>query len=138
MAAKVKAKKFKLGPIQKKWVRALRSGKYKQGDGQLVTTDDEGKPVSYCCLGVLCDIAAKEKITKMRLGDDLAIRYDRQISFLPLKVQKWAAVAELKGKFVDSDGDFGNLAQLNDDGCTFRDIAKVIEDNAASIFTESR
>ena len=35
-----------------KWVAALRSGKYKQGTGQLRTEDD-----CYCCLGVLCDIS---------------------------------------------------------------------------------
>ena len=33
-----------------KWVEALRSGKYKQGRGQLRLGD------TYCCLGVLCDI----------------------------------------------------------------------------------
>jgi hypothetical protein len=38
-----------------KWVTALRSGKYEQGQGQLATlyTNHNTK---YCCLGVLCDI----------------------------------------------------------------------------------
>jgi hypothetical protein len=38
--------------LKKKWVEALRSGKYKQGQQRLRTTDD-----CYCCLGVLCDVA---------------------------------------------------------------------------------
>lgn len=35
--------------IKKKWIEALRSGKYKQGIGFL---NNNGK---YCCLGVLCE-----------------------------------------------------------------------------------
>jgi len=41
--------------IKKLWVSALRSGKYKQGQEQ---TKDQTR---YCCLGVLCDLYAKEK-----------------------------------------------------------------------------
>lgn len=36
--------------LKKRWVAALRSGKYKQGKGTLLAG---GK---YCCLGVLCEI----------------------------------------------------------------------------------
>lgn len=37
--------------IADKWVAALRSGKYKQGEGFLRKGENE-----FCCLGVLCDI----------------------------------------------------------------------------------
>lgn len=48
-------KKFKLDPIVKaKWVTALRSGRYRQGQGFL---NCGGK---YCCLGV----AVEEGLTK--------------------------------------------------------------------------
>lgn len=36
--------------LGRKWVDALRSGKYQQGFGSLKT-----KAGGYCCLGVLCD-----------------------------------------------------------------------------------
>ena len=36
--------------LGRKWVDALRSGKYQQGFGALKT-----KAGGYCCLGVLCD-----------------------------------------------------------------------------------
>ena len=34
----------------RKWVKALRSGKYKQGNGRLETED------GFCCLGVACKV----------------------------------------------------------------------------------
>lgn len=40
--------------IKKKWLEALRSGKYKQAKETL--KDNSGK---FCCLGVLCDIHRK-------------------------------------------------------------------------------
>jgi len=38
--------------LKKAWVEALRSGEYKQGNGQLL--DRQGR---YCCLGVLAKVA---------------------------------------------------------------------------------
>ena len=38
--------------IADKWVEALRSGKYKQGEGFLHSESNN----TYCCLGVLCEI----------------------------------------------------------------------------------
>lgn len=36
--------------LKRKWVEALRSGKYEQGHGALRKDD------KFCCLGVLCDV----------------------------------------------------------------------------------
>lgn len=38
--------------LKAKWLAALRSGEYVQGEGRL-----RGEGNSYCCLGVLCDIS---------------------------------------------------------------------------------
>jgi hypothetical protein len=52
--------------LKAKWVKALRSGKYKQAKDYLKTEievfDDESgetsrNEIGYCCLGVLCEIA---------------------------------------------------------------------------------
>jgi len=40
----------KLNPVAQKWVKALRSGKYKQGRNRLRKKD------RFCCLGVLCEL----------------------------------------------------------------------------------
>ena len=40
--------------LKRKWVKALRSGKYKKGKYQLRRQTEKGDV--YCCLGVLCAI----------------------------------------------------------------------------------
>jgi hypothetical protein len=49
----------KLKPeIKTRWLEALRSGGYKQARGQLKVASIDGD--RFCCLGVLCDLAAQE------------------------------------------------------------------------------
>lgn len=46
--------------IKERWVKALRSGKYKQGKSLLKRRGEENPgEVTYCCLGVLCDLYCK-------------------------------------------------------------------------------
>lgn len=57
-----------------KWVKALRSGKFKQAQSQLCTLDRNDKPDGYCCLGVLAHIngATLDDIRYLgTLSDDL-------------------------------------------------------------------
>ena len=58
--------------IKKKWLKALRSGGYKQTRGKLKSRNG-----SFCCLGVLCDIQgakwkydAPTKIYEIDVGHD--------------------------------------------------------------------
>jgi hypothetical protein len=46
----------KLTKVQKDWIKALLSGKYKQAKGQLRKLDSRDNVKGYCCLGVACDI----------------------------------------------------------------------------------
>lgn len=41
--------------IKRKWVKALRSGKYKQGRNAL-----KNETNAFCCLGVLCEVLGAE------------------------------------------------------------------------------
>lgn len=43
--------------IKKAWLKALRSGKYKQARGALCARRPRDKEIGFCCLGVLVDIA---------------------------------------------------------------------------------
>lgn len=98
--------------IKQKWVTALRSGHYKQGQRQLRTRENE-----FCCLGVLCNIHAQEHL-------DFATRqlspvmYDSAQAFLPDMVAQWAKIpysVQLE------------LAGMNDEGKSFNQIANYIE-----------
>lgn len=108
--------------IKKKWVDALRSGNYKQGKLKLRNRDDE-----FCCLGVLCDLAAKEGIVK-ELAECGVFYYDGDSLIPPPSVVEWAG-GDLE--FLDIDiaaGIEGHYVELNDqDGLTFDQIADLIE-----------
>ncbi len=108
--------------IKQRWLKALRSGKYKQGRGQL----KNGK--SFCCLGVLCDI--HRKTTKQTNWDGkyyLCNGYS-----LPQEVTDWAGLTDF-----DPTVGQASLATYNDGTkCSnggpikkhnFRQIAALIE-----------
>ncbi len=52
-----------------KWVEALRSGEYEQGNGVLRSVNDK-----FCCLGVLFDVMVKEGRGKWVDGPDASTR----------------------------------------------------------------
>lgn len=112
--------------VKKKWVDALRSGEYRQGEGFLLKGDN------YCCLGVLCDLYHKEtgEGEWIHQGDNYSRIFSVQgISSnieLPFPVSQWA---ELPGKnpVVELD-DTKALSDLNDSGMGFHFIANVIEE----------
>jgi len=88
--------------IKKKWIKALRSGKYKQGKMVLHSTDNK-----FCCLGVLCDLYVKEKKSKWVNRKDKALKVIRGSNvsgFLPPSVQKWAGMDSLCGSYEIIDG----------------------------------
>lgn len=106
----------KLNPNAQKWVDALRSGKYKQGIGQLRRGD------TFCCLGVACDIAREDLKEEWR-GED----FDGNDLILPTSVQMWLGMENRSG-FIASIG--SKLAAMNDRGTSFAEIANLIEDHA--------
>jgi hypothetical protein len=129
--------------IAKKWVKALRSGKYKQGQGYLKITDHEGDSC-HCCLGVLCELYNEEqkrhkkkqmKVHEVRWEGVSAIRFgqgntERGVTVLPKNVQDWAGLKTQEGSFNDNVYTYyEDLTVLNDGGNDFYRIADAIEDN---------
>jgi hypothetical protein len=92
--------------VKKKWLNALRSGKFKQGQGALKNSE------GHCCLGVLCEITGNSKNRDMQIGYPM----DRAGFGEPVK--------SFCGLSVDMQSE---LATLNDDGINFSEIADVIE-----------
>lgn len=113
----------------KKWVRALKSGKFKRTQGAL--GDNKG----FCCLGVACELAVKEGVIKPGkfMEDRKEFRYGKDYYFLPTKVQDWLGLSTKKGKFV-SKTKITDLADKNDAGASFKTIAKIIESEPEGLF----
>ncbi len=113
--------------IAAKWCDALRSGEYQQAPQQLRVygTDVDG----FCCLGVLCDLYAKERPDEGRWDGDL-FRAGLSVgsTHLPRDVQEWAGMSSDCGS---RDGD--PLTDLNDNGATFASIADLIERECESL-----
>lgn len=104
--------------IMRKWVTALRSGKYRQGIEALVS----GKPgrAEHCCLGVLCALSPW-KNTYDRIG-----RWSSRNIYLPDQVAEWAGMDSVIGQYGNSSR---SLVDLNDRGTSFEEIADIIEQN---------
>lgn len=111
--------------VKAEWVAALRSGQYMQGTNNLRT--ERG----FCCLGVLCDLAVKHEIIPAP-GRGTAYphvyRYGFDSKFLPEAVRMWAGLPDTDPD-VHRENETNSLSVMNDGGCTFEEIADVIEEN---------
>lgn len=119
---------FSLSPtVKRKWLAALRSGKYKQGNNFMYNKNDN----SYCCLGVLCEIegATTKQMDKMELPHDIEMFKELvpTASELTKAQKKLAFNNEFFAFSVMYKGAMTSLAYMNDDGISFAEIADVIE-----------
>lgn len=122
--------------IEKRWVEALESGKYKQGKDSLKIQNKDGS-FSYCCLGVLCELAVEDGIIKPSSipEDSFVWTYEDRSGVLPMKVMEWAGLDSCN-PVVEDANHVGNLSEdLNlscyNDGLnySFKQIAKLIRDS---------
>jgi len=133
--------------IMKKWINALRSGKYKQGTETLKQYNSKGN-AQHCCLGVLCELYNQEmkKNKKKTLPEKVYnndfpygyTRFGNKLDYLPKEVMNWAGMKNSMGEFYTGITWFGDyevekiresLADLNDNGKKFKTIANIIEKN---------
>lgn len=111
--------------IKQRWIEALPS--YQQTRGTL--HDGTG----FCCLGVLCDLYAKEKNEEWVQGEvDENFYFQGRATVLPLSVMSWAGLKadNPEVRVVDDEtcSRYYSLAELNDSGKTFSEIAQIIEE----------
>lgn len=100
-----------------KWVKALRSGKYKQGSGRLRDLNN-----NYCCLGVLCEVAGKK--AKINASDN-SYKYESNSFFAPYDLldNKYGNIPSLDVALVNlNDIGYDNAPPL-----TFDEIADIIQ-----------
>ncbi len=117
--------------IKTKWLKALRSGNYKQGKSVLHSAGKRDGNHKYCCLGVLCDLYLKENKQKWtefpddRLGKVFSVsKTSDDTAVLSGKVKRWAGLKESNPTVLD----YHSLAGINDDGYSFKQIADIIEE----------
>lgn len=145
MSLKVKPIPLKIKPeVAKKWVKALRSGKYKQGTERLHARI-EGLKDEFCCLGVLCDIAVQEGVIPAPTVDSgesfptLTVyeygKRSKTSGVLPPAVVKWAGMDNSNpniAKVIESEYPEApypvEFSSLNDEyDYSFKKIATLIE-----------
>ena len=119
--------------IKTKWVAALCSNEYEQTEGVLRNGN------GYCCLGVLCDLYAKETGVEWWETGFGGFAMHGADSVLPFEVRHWAELPHEHGQYVavskryDEGEDTTvfhsvSLTELNDSWAyDFKQIADVIE-----------
>lgn len=131
---------------RKKWVEALRSDKYEQTTGFLKRNN------GYCCLGVLCDLAGEEFVPRssvyaepgtfeIHLGKDEYGCFHGEALDATQKAMDFVGLRTDIGSFEQVHGDDGEiigehttLADENDAGASFSEIADIIESNPPGLF----
>ena len=144
------AEKQELGPLQKEWLKALRSGGFEQCEGHLQQRDPQTKRSSYCCLGVACEVM-------MGMGMEIPRpdgKLEQKVLAGPAQPVKKALRLHSDGGGFRKDGKFhtelvparhkdggyltmsaSSLTMLNDSiSYNFKDIAAFIENNPELIF----
>jgi hypothetical protein len=130
--------------IKEKWVNALRSGDYEQGQGALRNLDGQ-----YCCLGVLCDLYDKHRmedfgaesswtVDTVSLNEYISVLDSSEVGVPANEVVDWAGLPDNNPEvLVDLKDEVGGeayqcelpIAELNDDqGLTFNELADIIEE----------
>ena len=127
--------------VRKQWTEKLTSGEYKQTTHVLRKFNVGTKQFEYCCLGVLCDISKQGVWTDngsydCTEKDEVECERDARDLNLPRAVQRWAGIDD-NGTLPDAiavpdaneDDDWADsLADLNDRGASFEQIASIIEE----------
>jgi len=105
--------KFKLPePFRTDWIKALRSGGYKQGKGCLYRATDD----SYCCLGIA------EKVCGTNLNASAGMPYSYQLGSI-------SQVPNILKQRGTRDQLVGIVSRMNDSRVSFIEIADWLEAN---------
>lgn len=102
--------------IADEWVKALRSGKYKQGRDRLVNETFE-----YCCLGVLCEVVGDTPSTTRGELDIVQMEKATLRTSIGYLGDGQVNLANLNDQGVRMDGITGSVP------LTFDEIADVIQ-----------
>ena len=133
-AAKKGAKTKKRNKFIAAWLKALRSGKFKQG--KKVLCDVSGKTPRYCCLGVACVVAQELNLLPIKKEtEDGCVFFNDIVEVLANDITNAVGLRTANGEFYDGAGT-STLSRLNDEGMSFKKIADIIESRPKGLFVE--
>ncbi len=105
--------------VKKLWIKALRSGEYKQDTGSLKTSSN-----GFCCLGVLTDIYCKNYY----LNDEYIHNMDELLNNEDVQYCCYLPKQMMESKYHIDEETQTKLAKFNDDRKhSFNWIASYIE-----------
>lgn len=109
--------------LKAKWLKALRSGKYKQGKGVLRTADNR-----FCCMGVLVDVMSKKAWPKVttEIGT-LILGAEHSVMAYEVEQNGTALDYDTMRRIGLETRHQGDLINMNDAGKRFTTIADYIE-----------
>lgn len=117
-----------LTKVQQEWVDALLSGEFKQCRRRLRVKEYGLDQPTYCCLGVLTELAVRaEIIPEFLTGINMN-------EALHPTVQEWVGLTDCLGHFKSENGLSNSLANLNDQGLPFPVIARTIASDPKGLF----
>lgn len=122
-----------LTPLQEKWLSALESGNYKQGQGKLRNKNGE-----FCCLGVACEVLGLE-----RQGNTFYLYNGEEVrGFLTPQIAEKLGLRSGGGQLLATvtvgGMKYKTLYDMNDYGkMTFKDIAAYVRSNLSNVFVET-
>lgn len=105
---------------RKLWVEALRSGAFKQATAHLHKADN-----SMCCLGVAAFLTDEQPSIY-----DGTYAYKGHNCYLPNAYLEFLGLQSDTGLILDDKP----LADKNDNGATFKELARLIESEPAGLF----
>lgn len=104
--------------VKRRWIRALRSGKYTQAFGSLArSSKDAPSPTCFCALGVLADLEGDWWVWN-------EVLYSWEMDGFRSTLSK-----SLRERVGLTESAVGRVARKNDDFMSFTEIANWIETN---------
>lgn len=111
------------------WADLLESGKYKQGKHYLCQIDGMTNEYKFCCLGILTEMYQSflRETGKTPYDEHISIGLCRVIGYSNKEKDFYQIPSSEILIWADLDEDLAlEFAQLNDDGASFKEIAKSI------------
>lgn len=137
---------MELGPLQKKWVTDLREHAERQTDGCLGYIGNNDGEMHLCCLGqALITMKESEGINPIDVFVDEWEDWERFNLFdgcsdaeLSKSYEKLGLHDDVGSFALDGVHELESLADMNDQGVPWTEIADFIEENPKAVFSEPK